>query len=318
MFKIKVLIIGAGAIGLAIGTSLISQNIDVSFYASQKTAVSLKENGVGREGLFRHLHFDSSSFTVYTDYNQIPKDSFNFLIVATKTSVNYQVAEDLHRHRNIMANDAKIIIFQNGFGYDEEYTKYFDADRIFSTAILTGFKRVDSHISIITGHTHPLMIGSLHTDCDDIKIISELMAESGFPSDVTNEVEKDLWAKMLFNCALNPLSAILNVKYGKLAENEYSLNIINQLISETFEVMEKSGHKTNWSNVEEYKEIFFNQFFPDGYEHESSMLEDIKNKNKTEIDSLNGKIVELANNLDMDVPVSRIIVNIIKSIESNF
>ena len=50
-------------------------------------------------------------------------------------------------------------------------------------------------------------------------------------------------------------------KYGKLAESEYSLNIIDQLISETFEVMEKSGYKTNWSGVDEYNEIFFNQFF---------------------------------------------------------
>ncbi len=318
MFKIKVLIIGAGAIGLAVGASLISQNIDVSFYASHKTAVSLKENGVGREGLFRHLHFDSSSFTVYTDYNHIPKASFNYIIIATKTTINSQIAEDLYCHKDIMANDAKIIIFQNGFGYDEEYIRYFDEKRIFSTAILTGFKRVDRHISVITGHTHPLMIGSLHVCFDDVKVISELLTKSGFHSDVTNEIEHDLWAKMLFNCALNPLSAILNVKYGKLAENDYSLNIIDLLISETFEVMEKSGYKTNWSSVDEYKEIFFNQFFPDGYEHESSMLMDIKNKNKTEIDALNGKIVEMASSLKIDVPVSKTIVNIIKSIESTF
>lgn len=65
---------------------------------------------------------------------------------------------------------------------------------------------------------------------------------------------------MLFNCALNPLNAILNVKYGKLAEwifieHYWSANV------ETFEVMEKPGYKTNWSGIDEYNEIFFNQFF---------------------------------------------------------
>lgn len=55
-----------------------------------------------------------------------------------------------------------------------------------------------------------------------------------------------------------------------------------------------------------------------GYEHESSMLMDIKNKNKTKIDALNGKIVEMANSLKIDAPVSKTIVNIIKSFEFNF
>ena len=43
---------------------------------------------------------------------------------------------------------------------------------------------------------------------------------------------------MLYNCALNPLSAILDVNYGKLTENEYSKEIMNRILDEIFEVGE--------------------------------------------------------------------------------
>lgn len=318
MLKINVLIIGSGAIGIAIGASLISQDANVSFYSSKKTSQALKENGIERTGLFKHLTVDSKEFRVYEDYNQMPENYFDFIAIAVKTTANTQIAKELHNHKSIMAENARILIFQNGFGYEEEYMKYFKKESIFVTSILTGFKRHDRHVSEITGHTHPLMIGSKYGNIDDVKIITRMLSKSGFPSKTSETIEHDIWAKMLFNCALNPLSAILNVKYGKLGENEHCIEIINELIDETFEVMEKSGHTTNWPTVEEYKNAFFNQFFPDGYEHTSSMLMDINNKNKTEIDTLNGKIVELAEKLNIKVPVSKTITNIIKTMESKF
>ena len=123
---------------------------------------------------------------------------------------------------------------------------------------------------------------------------------------------------MLYNCALNPLGAILNVNYGKLTENEYTKELMNSIIDEIFEVIKASGYSTLWSSSDEYKELFYNKLVPDTYEHYSSTHQDIQRKIKTEIDSLNGKVIELGERNNIDVSTNKIIYNLIKSIETDF
>ena len=50
----NILIIGSGSVGIGLGTSLLSQNANVSFLASEKTAEAMRKNGVERTGLFKH------------------------------------------------------------------------------------------------------------------------------------------------------------------------------------------------------------------------------------------------------------------------
>ena len=66
-----------------------------------------------------------------------------------------------------------------------------------------------------------------------------MITASGIKCETTTEIDKYLWAKMLYNCALNPLGVILNCTYGKLTENEYSKNIMNSIIDEIFAVIKK-------------------------------------------------------------------------------
>ena len=150
------------------------------------------------------------------------------------------------------------------------------------------------------------------------KRLAEAINAGGIPSQTSEEVGKARWAKMLYNCSLNPLGAILNVNYGKLTENEYTKELMNSIIDEIFEVIKASGYSTLWSTSDEYKELFYNKLVPDTYEHYSSTHQDIQRKIKTEIDSLNGKVIELGERNNVDVSTNKIIYNLIKSIESYF
>ena len=93
----NILIEGAGAIGIALGASMISQNVNVSFYASQRTADKLTE-GIKRIGIFNHLSFSPDSYEVYTDYNDLPEDSFDFVFVCSKTIANEDISNNLNEH----------------------------------------------------------------------------------------------------------------------------------------------------------------------------------------------------------------------------
>ena len=145
-----------------------------------------------------------------------------------------------------------------------------------------------------------------------------MITASGIKCELTDEIDKYLWAKMLYNCTLNPLGAVLDVNYGKLTENEYTLEIMNNLIDEIFNVIKASSYSTLWNNSDEYKDIFYSKLIPDTYNHYSSTHQDIQRKIKTEIDSLTGKVIQLGEKNNIDVSTNKIIYNLIKAIESEF
>ena len=75
----NVLIIGAGAVGIGLAASLKSQGVDVSIYATGKTAEAIKENGIERCGLFAHYSFDNTQIKVYERYEDIERDLFDYI-----------------------------------------------------------------------------------------------------------------------------------------------------------------------------------------------------------------------------------------------
>ncbi len=315
----NILIIGSGAIGISLGASMISQGAEVSFYARGKTADALKTEGIERTGIFEHLKYDSSRYEVYTSYNDISDEKFDYIFVSVKTTSNKDISKDLNDYRNILKKNAKIIIFQNGFANDEAYLKYFEKDEVYCARVITGFNRPERNISEITVHTQPLLLGSLQdVDVSCLNEISLMINNSGIPSETTKELSKYLWDKMLYNCTLNPLGAILGVNYGKLTENDYTIELMNKLIEEIFSVMKASGYSSNWKNAEDYKEIFYTKLVPDTYNHNSSTLQDIRKKQATEIDTLTGKVIQLAQEYDVEVPVNKVIYNQVKALESYF
>lgn len=315
----NVLVIGAGAVGIGLAASMLSQNANVSLFARGETARAIKENGIKRCGLFEHYSFAKDEVRVYETYEDIPKDTFEYVFITSKTTANDDISKKLNEHRQILKAGFKIIIFQNGFGNDEAFLRFFSKKEVFSARLITGFTRPERHISEVTVYTEPILIGSLQNqDPSDLKPIADMITASGIRCELTDEVDKYLWAKMLYNCALNPLGAILDVPYGKLTESEYSKELMNSIIDEIFEVIKASEYETLWDNSDEYKDLFYSKLVPDTYNHYSSTHQDIKRKIKTEIDSLTGKVIELGERNNVDVRTNKIIYYLIKSIESDF
>lgn len=315
----NILIIGSGAVGIGIGTSLLSQNANVSFLARKETAAKMKETGVKRTGLFTNYSFNPDEFNVYESYEEIPKDTFDYVCITSKTTVNDDISRRLNDARDILKENFKILIIQNGFGNDEPFLRYFKTDEVFCARIITGFTRPEKNISEITVYTEPILLGSLQgEDITHMQEIADKITASGIKCELSYELDKYLWAKMLYNCSLNALGAILDVTYGKLTENEYTKEIMNKIIDEIFEVIDASPYETLWNTADEYREIFYTKLVPDTYNHYSSTHQDIKRKIKTEIDTLNGKVIELGENYGVDVSTNRLIYNLIKAIESDF
>ncbi len=316
----NLLIVGAGAVGIALGATLLSSGNRVSFYARGKTLEAIQSDGVHRRGLFGELDFPPEAVEPVSDrFEDFPRGRFDFVLICTKTMANQAVSAELAEHRALLAPGGKLVILQNGWGNDAEYLRYFPKEQVCSGRIITGFQRTAPNVSSITVYTAPLLLGNLYgLDPSPLAPLAAAIDGGGLPCQVSEEVGKALLAKLLYNCALNPLGAVLGVHYGALTECPQSVEIMNDLIDEMFAVMQAAGLSTYWDTAEDYRREFYGKLVPDTYHHNSSTLQDIRKKQRTEIDTLTGKILELGAEYHVPVPVNTMLYRLVKALEANY
>ena len=315
--RMRALIYGGGAVGLGLASCLLKSHARVDIIARENTVEALHKNGLIRTGIFGRYYASPSAFGSYISLGQAPNKAYDYILGCTKSFDSYRAAKDLAGHRSVFGPDTKIVLFQNGWGNAEAFTCFFDKQVVYNARVITGFQRSGPNEVTVTVHADSIHIGSLFSaDVSNVTDLSESIDRGDIPCRITGEIGKDIWAKMLYNCALNPLGAILGVPYGKLAENEYTQSIMNGICREIFDVMTTSGHKTHWQTAKDFLEVFYKKLVPDTAEHKSSTLQDIVAKKPTEIDALNGAVISLAGKYSIAVPYNQIVYDMVKFIET--
>ena len=317
IIDMRTLIYGAGSVGLGIASCLLKSKAQVDILARDNTVSGLRKHGLLRTGIFGDYQAAPTAFNALSSLSQIQAKPYDCVLVCTKSFDSLEASEDLAEHKHILTEEAKIVLFQNGWGNAEIFSTFFSTDRIYNARVITGFRRLKSNEVTITVHAEAIHIGSLFSgDLSCVQKLCRLIAEGGIPCEVSDSIEKDLWAKMLYNCALNPLGAILDVPYGVLAENDFTRAIMNGIVNEVFTVMKRQGYKTHWPTADDFLNVFYDSLVPDTAEHKSSTLQDILAKKKTEINALNGAVIKLAEQNTVDVPYNLVVYNMVKFIEA--
>ena len=336
----KALIYGGGAVGLGVASCLISSGAEVEIIGREGTVSALRRDGLERTGIFGSVLLGPSEFGAHSSLDDLLRDGkgggsgigsclgvglesdyecdckYDYVLVCTKSHGSEKAASDLAHHPEILGDGGKIVLFQNGWGNAEIFNDHFPKDTIYSARVITGFARPEKNVVEVTVHADSIHVGSLFgSDLAPMAPLAELITRGGIPAEVVKDVGKDLWAKMLYNCALNPLGAIFNVPYGVLGLDPSSREIMEAVIEEIFSVMEATGHKTHWSTPKEYKAIFYERLLPPTERHESSTLQDIRAKKPTEIEALSGAVVRLGQEAGVPTPVNWTLYKMVKFME---
>jgi 2-dehydropantoate 2-reductase len=314
----RVLIYGGGAVGLGIASCLIREANHVEIIARRRTVAALKRDGLARTGIFGRMHVAPDAFACHELLEQLDKEGFDFVLVCTKSFDSAAAASDLSLHGDRVGNAARFVLFQNGWGNAEIFCESFDKFRIYNARVITGFRRNRPNEVEITVHAEAIHIGSLFSaDLSVIEPLCRAIQEGGVPCEKTETIEKDLWAKMLYNCALNPAGAVLGVPYGALAREVSTRMLMNHIVEEIFAVMSAAGHRTHWEQAGEFLAVFYEKLVPATAGHRSSMLQDIAAGKRTEIEALNGAVIKLAQRHGVNVPYNRALYSLIKFIENS-
>lgn len=308
----KIMVFGLGALGTVYSCLLKNQGHEVSGLDLAMVASAVRDKGVKVSGIWGQ--HEARLDRILTDPEEMAGMDFDLLILTVKS---YETGTVMERIARFICPRAYIMLAQNGYGNFEAAAQWIPAERLILGRIIFGAETTGLGESKVTVIADDVVIGSPANliASQVLEDFSRVFTSAGIPTRFSPEVMKFVWAKIIYNSALNPLGAILEVPYGKLAENPNTRTVMDNIITEIFAVLKAHGQDTPWPDAKAYQEAFYGQMVPSTALHHASMLQDIQRGRKTEIEALNGAVVSLGKKYGIAAPVNEVIVSILKAKE---
>lgn len=309
----NIVVCGLGAIGIVYAVSLKNSGHRVFGITKGQYLKYFYDKKLKIKGIFGEK--EATLDGIYKDCDNLLSEDIDLIILSVK-SFDTEVA--IKELKKIVKNKTFVLLAQNGYGNYEIASKELGSKHVILGRVIFGSKLIEKNFAEVTVIADDVVIGQPESMIENSSLIeiAKIFTEAGIPTKYSENVYAILWDKILYNCALNPLGAILECNYGKLAENSYTKNIMNKIIEEIFIVTKANSIKLNWKSHIEYIEHFYRVLIPPTKEHYPSMYYDLRNGKKTEIDALNGAIVKLGNTKTIPCPVNEVIWSLIKSKEN--
>lgn len=309
----KILVLGAGSIGSVFGGFLAKSGHEVILFGRDHCVIPINQGGLYIEGIWGEHHI--TRIRGYSDLIKIARcegKSFDLTLLTVKS---YDTRNVVEHYLQTFGKSILTVSLQNGLGNLEIMSDLLGPDKIIGGRVIFGAELVAPARVRVTVYADKVLLGSLQGGVPPAKVreISTLFDSSGIPTTVTDEIETALWGKVLYNAALNPLSCLLEVNYGKLPENTQAKTIMEDIVRELFTLIQHKHISLPWEDAEEYASHLLTRLIPPTRDHFSSMLQDIRKGKETEIDALNGKVVALAEELGFDLPVNRTLTALVKA-----
>jgi len=308
----KIMVFGLGALGTVYSCLLKNQGHEVSGLDRDVVAEAVQSQGVKVSGIWGD--HEARLDRILTAPDEMAGLDFDLLILTVKS---YETASVMEQIARFVCPRAYIMLAQNGYGNFEAAAQWIPAERLILGRIIFGAETTGLGASKVTVIADDVVIGSpanliANQVLEDFSLV---FSSAGIPTRFSPEVMKFVWAKIIYNSALNPLGAILEVPYGKLADNPNTRTLMDNIITEIFQVLKAHGQDTPWPDAKAYREAFYGQMVPSTVLHHASMLQDIQRGRKTEIEALNGAVVSLGKKHGVATPVNEVIVSILKAKE---
>lgn len=290
----KIIILGAGAIGSSYG-ALLSRKNDVILVGNKAHVNAVNSDGLLVEGDVE----DRFSVEAVVDVREIPSGSL--ILLTTKAQ---DMVEAVNEIRPLLKRDTVIFALQNGVKIKQTIQR------------LVG-RKIEVVRGLVLSAAEFLEPGRIRfwkgpTIVERTKAgekISALLRKSGMEVTVTDDMEKEEWSKLIVNCVINPLTAVLRVRNNEIGAD--SLKVIrHSVVDECIRVGNAEGmsfksglHADIDRKIRDYSNF-------------SSMCQDIMKGKKTEIEFLSGRIVELGRKHGISTPVNETLLGLVRFMEA--
>ncbi|PVZ69516.1 ketopantoate reductase family protein [Pelagibaculum spongiae] len=306
-------LLGAGSLGLLIACRLQQARQNISLIGRDQQAVEkFSKSGV----LFENSRYLFPSFTA----ENIKKNSIRRLIICLKT---WQTLPAIKPLINALADNAQIILIQNGMGIIEQLGDLIRQQKpeisLFHALSTHGaWKENVWKESACKNNTnqqftvHQAGTGEIRIDANCQSSWITAFTQANLNPQTDSDIKLAAWKKLLINCCINGLTAIANCQNGQLAVNLHLKQITQQLIDECLTLSNKIYPELATQPIADLIWQVINQTAA----NYSSTHQDHQANRLSEIDAINGYLLDIAKTVQLSLPVNQTIYRLIKSAEA--
>lgn len=289
----RILVVGAGAIGGYFGGRLLEKGEDVTFLVREKRKKQLEENGLKVESVHGDMAFQQPQ-TLLSGENA---ENFDIILLSTKA---YHLQEAIEDIRTYMNENTMILPLLNGIAHLDELTAAFGTHRVlgglcFIETTLDGNGKV-----IQTSPIHDLVFGERSgAKTERILKLQEAFAGTKANFRLSENIEQEMWHKYLFISTLSGVTSLFRSPIGPIREQDFGLQTIKKTLNEAAAIMRSTGaplaNQIGEAQLQKINEI--------GFGMKSSLQRDMEKQQPIEADHFFGYLLEQADAEGLEAPV---------------
>lgn len=299
----RILVAGCGAVGSVFACLLRAAGHRVAALARREHVRAIRSGGLHVTGIWGEHHARDVDAHETVDELDRAYDAVLF------TCKSYQLPALLAGVGDRVAAGGVAISLQNGLGNVDRLVASYGRDRALAGRVIFGAEIMEAGTVRVTVEAEPVLIGGTLPSCRELaEQWATRFRAAGVHCEATDDVVAALWAKAFYNAALNPLGALLGLRYGELAADPQRRRVMNGVVEEAFAVARAEAVRLAWKSAAEYLDAFYGRLVPATANHRSSMLQDIERARRTEIDAICGEIVRRGEAHGIDAALNRLLM----------
>jgi 2-dehydropantoate 2-reductase len=298
----KIAVVGAGAVGGYFGGLLARAGAPVVMIGRPAFVEAVQKNGL----FLDTLHFQESvRVEATTELDTVRGAELVFFCV--KTTDNATTARAL---APLLAPDAIVLSLQNGVDNVEQIRAAAAIDALPAVVYVAASLPEPGRVKHVG--RGDLVIGP---PSEKTERIAALFAQANVPCRISQNIEGELWTKLVWNCALNAVSALGRAKYGQIAASADAWKVVETVVYEVLAVAHAAGIQP--PGLEDPKAALAGalKIATQMAEALSSTGQDLNRGKRTEIDSLNGYVSRRGAELGVPTPVNHALYALVKLAE---
>ncbi|MBI2966308.1 MAG: 2-dehydropantoate 2-reductase [Bacteroidetes bacterium] len=302
----KVGVVGLGPVGMILAVHLKEAGLKVAICDIDKVKINLiRREGIRIEGIMQKRHFFDH---VFSGINEMTSFQPDIVFVSVKSYHTPSSVEEMAHLKNI---NTVFISAQNGIDTEQMISALFGKSQTMRMVINYAGNLNAPNVVKTNFFTPPNYLAS--SDDSKIALAKEI---SGWLNGVklqteaisASELTKKIWEKTILNASLSPLCAIGKLTIKEAMDIPDSYEIIEQVIEEAVEVA--TAEKIIFEDGFVRKCLLYLKKAGD---HFPSLAVDLMNNRPTEIDFMNGKIMEYGRKHFLRTPLNLVLTNTVKA-----
>ncbi len=302
----KFAVIGAGPVGGIVAAFLARGGYDVTLCDVVPALIEpALDPGIIIEGTDT---LQARVARITTNVDDLLNDPPDVIIVTVKATALPLIASALE---GFVAEGRYVVSWQNGIDTELVLAEQLGNKSVMRAVVNLGCVPLGPAHYRIAFHHRPHYLQELDPASRDAAIgICRVLTECGLDTHHTDQITNMVWRKTLMNASMNPLCAVTGKTMVELILDPILFNLVDALIKEGV-VVARANEFVLGSGFYPY----CINYIKSAGNHKPSMLQDIEAGRRTEIDYINGKIVDYGHQAGIPTPYNTMIRGLVKALE---